>query len=104
MFNPVTQGERFDPDGEYVRRWVPELTAVPSARIHRPWTMTRDDQQAAGVTIGVDLPWADHRPWRGTAVRDRQAFASDDGDGQAGGMSSTRIDPVALATTDGPTS
>jgi deoxyribodipyrimidine photo-lyase len=56
MFNPVTQGERFDPDGEYVGRWVPELTAVPSARIHRPWTMTRDDQQAAGVTIGVDYP------------------------------------------------
>jgi deoxyribodipyrimidine photo-lyase len=37
VFNPVAQGERFDPDGAYVRRWVPELAALPAARIHRPW-------------------------------------------------------------------
>jgi deoxyribodipyrimidine photo-lyase len=56
IFNPVTQGERFDPDGEYVRRWVPELDAVPATRIHQPWTMAADEQQAAGVRIGVDYP------------------------------------------------
>lgn len=38
IFNPVTQGERFDPDGAYVRRWVPELAALPDALIHAPWT------------------------------------------------------------------
>ena len=37
IFNPVSQGERFDPDGDYVRRWVPELGALSGARAHRPW-------------------------------------------------------------------
>ena len=37
VFNPVTQGERFDPDGTYVRRWVPELTDFPAGAIHAPW-------------------------------------------------------------------
>jgi hypothetical protein len=37
IFNPVIQGERFDPDGEYVRRWVPELARVPNQWIHKPW-------------------------------------------------------------------
>jgi deoxyribodipyrimidine photo-lyase len=37
IFNPVTQGERFDPDGEYVRRYVPELARLPGAAAHRPW-------------------------------------------------------------------
>jgi deoxyribodipyrimidine photo-lyase len=37
IFNPVAQGERFDPDGEYVRRWVPELEGLRGARVHRPW-------------------------------------------------------------------
>lgn len=38
VFNPVLQGEKFDPDGDYVRRWVPELAGLPSRTIHRPWT------------------------------------------------------------------
>ncbi len=38
VFNPVTQGERFDPDGAYVRRWVPELAHLPGAAAHRPWS------------------------------------------------------------------
>ncbi len=37
IFNPVVQGEKFDPEGEFVRRWVPELASVPDALIHRPW-------------------------------------------------------------------
>lgn len=39
VFNPVRQAERFDPDGEYSRRWVPELAAVPGARVHTPWRL-----------------------------------------------------------------
>jgi len=39
VFNPITQGVRFDPDGAYVRRWVPELRHVPGARAHEPWTV-----------------------------------------------------------------
>ncbi|MCB1574416.1 MAG: deoxyribodipyrimidine photo-lyase, partial [Xanthomonadales bacterium] len=38
IFNPVTQGEKFDPDGDYVRRWVPELAELPASLIHQPWT------------------------------------------------------------------
>lgn len=56
VFNPVTQGKRFDPDGDYVRRWVPELARVPGARIHEPWTMTTDEQERVGVRVGVDYP------------------------------------------------
>ncbi|HEY3335423.1 MAG TPA: deoxyribodipyrimidine photo-lyase [Candidatus Limnocylindrales bacterium] len=56
IFNPVLQGRRFDPDGAYVRRWVPELALVPGARIHEPWTMTADEQTAARVRIGTDYP------------------------------------------------
>lgn len=39
IFNPVAQGERFDPNGDYVRRYVPELAALPAERIHQPWTI-----------------------------------------------------------------
>ena len=37
IFNPVTQGERFDPDGDFVRKWLPELEAFPAKSIHTPW-------------------------------------------------------------------
>lgn len=56
VFNPVTQGERFDPDGVYVRTWLPELGRVPVARIHEPWTMTPAEQASAGCRIGFDYP------------------------------------------------
>ena len=41
IFNPTSQGERFDPDGEYVRRWVPELEGLPGSEVHRPWAARR---------------------------------------------------------------
>jgi len=56
VFNPVLQGRRFDPDGAYVRRFLPELSRVPRAKIHEPWTMTPDEQKAAGCRIGTDYP------------------------------------------------
>ena len=56
IFNPILQARRFDPDGEYVRRWVPELVAVPAAWIHTPWLMPPDVAAAAGCRIGVDYP------------------------------------------------
>ncbi|HCX83907.1 MAG TPA: deoxyribodipyrimidine photolyase, partial [Micrococcales bacterium] len=39
IFNPVTQGTKFDPHGDYVRRWVPELRDVPGAAVHEPWRL-----------------------------------------------------------------
>ncbi len=56
IFNPVSQGRRFDPGGAYVRRWVPELARVPDAFVHEPWTMPPDVQAAAGCVVGRDYP------------------------------------------------
>jgi len=56
IFNPVRQGERFDPDGAYVRRWVPELAEVPTRWVHAPWTLGPLEQQAAGCVLGRDYP------------------------------------------------
>lgn len=56
IFNPVSQGKKHDPEGDYVRRWVPELEDVPLEYVHEPWTMPHDVQQAAGCVIGEDYP------------------------------------------------
>ena len=56
IFNPVTQGQKFDPDGLYVRRWVPELANVPAKFIHEPWKLPPSDQRRAGCVIGQDYP------------------------------------------------
>jgi deoxyribodipyrimidine photo-lyase len=56
IFNPVLQGEKFDPDGAYVRRWVPELAKLPNALIHKPWKATQDQLAAAGVQLGETYP------------------------------------------------
>ena len=63
IFNPVSQGERFDPDGNYVRRWVPELKDVPVKIIHQPWT-------DAGLLrkIGYPEPMVDLRTSRAAAL------------------------------------
>jgi deoxyribodipyrimidine photo-lyase len=56
LYNPARHQERFDPEGEYVRRWVPELRDVPAARIAEPWAMTPEEQRAATCVIGRDYP------------------------------------------------
>ncbi len=56
LFNPVLQQQKFDPDGEYVRRWVPELAAVPDSHLAEPWRMSEGEQQMAGCVIGSDYP------------------------------------------------
>ncbi|MEO7664451.1 MAG: deoxyribodipyrimidine photo-lyase [Candidatus Limnocylindrales bacterium] len=63
VFDPVAQGRRFDADGEYVRRWLPELAHVPAERIHEPWRMTAEEQAGARCRIGTDYPapMVDHR-------------------------------------------
>ena len=70
VFNPVTQGGRFDPDGRYVRRWLPALARVPTNRIHQPWTMTGDEMVASDCRIGVDYPGpiVDHAEARTRAI------------------------------------
>jgi len=56
IFNPVLQGKRFDPDGHYVRRWVPELTPLSADFIHEPWSARPMDLAAAGVVLGETYP------------------------------------------------
>lgn len=56
IFNPVTQSEKFDPEGKFIRRYVPELERVTAKRIHAPWTMGAPEQAASGCVIGRDYP------------------------------------------------
>lgn len=56
VFNPTLQGEKFDPDGAYVRRWVPELAAMPTKWIHAPWTAPADVRRHAKIVLGENYP------------------------------------------------
>jgi deoxyribodipyrimidine photo-lyase len=56
IFNPISQGEKFDAEGAYVRRWVPELAALPNSAIHRPWELSELQLRACGVVLGKDYP------------------------------------------------
>ena len=82
IFNPVTQGERFDPDGSYVRRWVPELEKLPPKWIHKPWQAPAAVLAEADVVLGENYPapivdLADSRrralaAWEGVKDQSRQ--------------------------------
>ena len=71
IFNPVTQSKRFDPEGQFIRAYLPELARVPSATIHAPWTMPDAAQRKSGCVLGRNypLPIVDH------AVQRLQALA-----------------------------
>ncbi|MGP1275553.1 MAG: cryptochrome/photolyase family protein [Caulobacterales bacterium] len=56
IFNPVTQGEKFDASGDYVRHWVPEIAALPDKHLHAPWAAPSDVRAKAGIVLGRDYP------------------------------------------------
>ncbi len=56
IFNPILQSQKFDPNGAFIRRWVPEMANVPDMYIHTPWKMAAQLQQQAGCRIGQDYP------------------------------------------------
>ena len=56
VFNPVTQGQKFDSDGDYVRRFVPEIADLPNKFIHSPWEASREILDSSGVQLGKDYP------------------------------------------------
>jgi deoxyribodipyrimidine photo-lyase len=62
IFNPISQSRKHDPEGIYIRRWLPELGRVPDEYIHAPWEMPAEIQMQAGCRIGMDypLPIVDH--------------------------------------------
>ena len=70
IFNPVAQGEKFDPKGDYIRKWVPELKQVPSEWIHHPWEAPEILLQKAGVILGKTYPYpiVDHSTVRKAAL------------------------------------
>ncbi len=75
IFNPVAQGERYDRQGVYVRRWIPELAALPDAWLHKPWKAPASELARAGVALGKTYPFpiVDHEAARARAL---DAFAS----------------------------
>jgi deoxyribodipyrimidine photo-lyase len=70
IFNPVLQGEKFDPDGDYTRTFVPELAEMPSSYIHKPWSAPDQVLRTAGVRLGQTYPHpvVDHQLARDRAL------------------------------------
>jgi deoxyribodipyrimidine photo-lyase len=62
IFNPLTQSQKFDPQGDFIRRHVPELATLPTSFIHAPWTMSATQQTQCAIVLGRDypLPVVDH--------------------------------------------
>ncbi len=69
VFNPVLQGKRYDPDGDYVRRWIPELTGVEGGAVHEPWSLEVPP-------AGYPAPMLDHHAERDEALRRYEAVRS----------------------------
>jgi len=66
----MIQGKKFDPDGEYVRRWVPELSELPNKYIHEPWEAPPNVLDDAGISLGETYaePIVDHKKGRERAL------------------------------------
>ncbi len=81
VFNPVLQGEKFDPRGRYVRQWVPELARVPDLFIHRPWEAPDGVLRQAGVELGQSYPrpMVDHGAARRRALTAYEQLRADAG-------------------------
>jgi deoxyribodipyrimidine photo-lyase len=71
IFNPVTQSRRFDPQGAFIARYLPQLARLPPALVHAPWTARPVDLEAAGLRLGIDypLPIVDHAQARAETLR-----------------------------------
>jgi deoxyribodipyrimidine photo-lyase len=78
VFNPILQGKKFDKEGSYVRRWVPELARVPLKYLHAPWEMPGEIQRQIGCLIGRDYPGpaVDHAAARERALRAYRAASA----------------------------
>jgi deoxyribodipyrimidine photo-lyase len=70
IFNPVTQSQRFDPDGKFIRKYVPELAALGARDIHAPWTVSSEALKAKSIVLGRDYPppIVDHAAARAAAL------------------------------------
>ncbi|MGI9402325.1 MAG: cryptochrome/photolyase family protein [Rhizobiaceae bacterium] len=70
IFNPIIQAKKFDPDGTYVKKWVPELSGLPDRHVHEPWLAPQDIQNEAGLKMGHSYPFpiVDHKTARVRAL------------------------------------
>jgi deoxyribodipyrimidine photo-lyase len=77
VFNPMTQGERFDPEGVYVKKFVTELGELPAKVVHRPWEADADVLEEAGVELGETYPepMVDHAEARKEALAAYKGFS-----------------------------
>ena len=77
IFNPSTQSRRFDPQGHFIRRYLPELSAIPSEKIHQPALLSLQEQTQYGCRLGVDYPYpvVDHAQARQNTLQ-RYAIAA----------------------------
>lgn len=77
IFNPISQSERFDAEGRFIRRYVPELAKVPARYLHAPWTMPPLEAESIGLVLGRDypMPIVDHATQRAEALRRYAAAA-----------------------------
>ena len=80
IFNPITQGPKFDGNGDYVRRFVPELAELPTKHVHAPWEAPKSVLEEAGVKLGHDYPEpiVDHRFARQRALDALQSVRQSD--------------------------
>jgi deoxyribodipyrimidine photo-lyase len=71
IFNPVAQSRKFDPEGAFIARWLPQLAALPPPLRHAPWEASPVELAAAGITLGTDypLPIVDHAQAREATLR-----------------------------------
>jgi deoxyribodipyrimidine photo-lyase len=94
VFNPTTQGQKFDPEGIYIRRWVPELSKLTTKALHEPSTASLAERSAAGVTLGSSYPFpiVDHAKARARALATLQALGTADAQKQAAADASSSHD------------
>ncbi len=80
IFNPITQGKKFDPNGDYVRKWVPEIAGLPDKVLHAPWEADDEALKAAGITLGKTYPKpiVDHATARNRALAGYEAVRKSD--------------------------
>lgn len=78
IFNPMTQGEKFDPDGDYIRQWVPEIAKLPNKYLNQPWEAPDDVLKKADITLGETYPEpiVDHSTARNEALEALKATKS----------------------------
>ena len=78
IFNPITQGQKFDPSGTYTRRWLPELAKLSNKYIHRPWDAPESERRQAGVRLGDNYPKpiVDHSEARNLALDTYKSMSS----------------------------